>query len=163
MNKSIRNSLTLALVSILALFSFVAASGQVRSAGADATLGPNTGKLAAVRNDGLAPKKKTPERFADYAIKAADIQKVPDPQLWRVLNYLLPEVFPRAEGAWHTRLQRYVFYVDSTQWEPEQVENLRPQDVQEVQVWDKRIGPTPMALPGLARTRFIVSIVTKEK
>jgi hypothetical protein len=30
-------------------------------------------------------------------------------------------------------------------------------------VWDRRIGPTPMARPGLAGTRFIVSIVTKEK
>jgi len=161
MKKSLRTSLTLVLVSILACLFFVTASGQEHNSKPSATLGAKAGELRAHQDVGLAPKSKTPERVADYVVKAADIQQDPDPQFWRVLNYLLPEVFPRAEGAWHTSLQRYVFYVDSTQWEPEQVEDLRPQDVQEVQVWDSRRGPTPMAIPGLERTRFIVSILAK--
>jgi len=60
MNKSIRNLLTVGLVSMVAFFSFVAASGQVHGARAEATLAVNAGDLGALQKDGLAPKKKTP-------------------------------------------------------------------------------------------------------
>jgi hypothetical protein len=154
MQRSFRTSLILISASLI---SCSAASGQTRSEMA----GPAAKGMTSLTQATPAPQQRTPERVADYVVKAADIQKVPDPQFWRVLNYLLPEVFPRAEGGWHTRLQQYVFYVDSTKWEPEDVEDLNPQDVKEVQVWDSRRGPTPIAIPGLARTRFIVSIETK--
>jgi hypothetical protein len=158
MLRSFRTSLILISVSLI---SFSAASGQAKSEMAGTVAGLAAKEMTSLKKATPAPQQRTRERFPDYLVKAADIQRVPDPQFWRVLNYLLPEVFPRAEGAWHTQLQRYVFYVDSTKWEPEDVEDLSPVDVKEVQVWDSWRGPTPMAIPGLARTRYIVSIETK--
>ena len=155
MLRSRRHSIILFLPLIVVLF-LTTSSGNAQDK-------PTPASSLAAEHVTKAPEHPVEGRSPDYLVKAAKIQKVGDMEFWRAMNYLLPELFPRKESAWHTWLQRYVFYVDTTKMEPEEVENLPTQDVTEIAVWDSRVAPAPMAFPAIAHTRYIVSIETKQK
>jgi hypothetical protein len=156
MLRSRRQSIISLCLPLIVVVFFATTSGQAQDKLTRAS-SPAAGQAT------MVPERPVEGRSPDYLVKAAEIQKVGDMEFWRAMNYLLPELFPRKESAWHSWLQRYVFYVDTTKMEPEEVENLPTEDVTEIAVWDSRVAPAPMAFPAIAHTRYIVSIETKPK
>lgn len=108
----------------------------------------------------LACSQPLQAKLPHRVITATDIQKAGDQQFQYVLHYLLPDVFPRTDQAWERTSKRMTIYVDNKKFEPEYINRLRPGDVTRILIWETRWEPSPMSLPTLSGTKYVVSIET---
>jgi hypothetical protein len=100
------------------------------------------------------------ERMPHRTITSDDIRKAGDDRFKLVLHYLMPDLFPKTDQAWHNTQQQITFYVDNELCEQEDLEDLDPQNVKRIVIWEKRWESAPMAFPDLATSRFVVRIET---
>ena len=108
----------------------------------------------------LACGQPVEERFPHRVITAEEIRKAGDEPLQRVLHYLLPDVFPKTEQAWLRTIGTISIYVDNQRFEPEYINRIQPGDVRRILIWETRWEPSPMSLPALNNTKYVVSIET---
>ncbi|HCA79134.1 MAG TPA: hypothetical protein DEP53_05300 [Bacteroidetes bacterium] len=108
----------------------------------------------------LACSQPLQEKLPHRVITANDIQKAGDQKFQYVLHYLLPDVFPRTDQAWERTGKRMSIYVDNERFEPEYINRIRPGDVKRILIWETRWEPSPMSLPALNGTKYVVSIET---
>ncbi len=108
----------------------------------------------------LAYGQPLEERFPHRVITARDIQKAGDQPFQNVLHYLLPNVFPKTDQAWLNTISTMSFYVDNERFEPEYINRIRPGDVTRILIWERPWESSPMSLPTLNNTKYVVSIET---
>lgn len=108
----------------------------------------------------LACSQPLQEKLPHRVITATDIQKAGDQQFQYVLHYLLPDVFPRTDQAWERTGKRMSLFVDNERFEPEYINRILPGDVTRILIWETRWEPSPMSLPALSGTKYVVSIET---
>jgi hypothetical protein len=99
-------------------------------------------------------------RFPRRIISAEDIKKAGDDRFKLVLHYLMPDLFPKTEQGWFNKLTDITFYVDDDRCEQEDLDDLDPQQVKRIVIWEKRWEPAPLEFPDLAQSRYIVRIET---
>lgn len=100
------------------------------------------------------------DRIPHRVINAEEIKKAGDDRFKLVLHYLMPDLFPKTEQGWFNKLGDITFYVDGDHCEQEDLEDLDPLQVKRIVIWEKRWEPSPMNLPDLAYSRYIVRIET---
>jgi hypothetical protein len=100
------------------------------------------------------------ERIPHRVITAQDIHEAGDQKFQNVLHYLLPDVFPKTDQAWLRTISTMSIYVDNERFEPENINSIQPGDVTRILIWEAPWEPSPMSLPTLSRTKYVVSIET---
>jgi hypothetical protein len=70
-------------------------------------------------------------------VEAREIQKAGYDQFRLTLHYLMPDVFPRTAEGWSGRMSEFTIYVDKERCEPEYLDDLDPQQVKKITVWEK--------------------------
>jgi|WetSurMetagenome_2_1015567.scaffolds.fasta_scaffold844614_1 hypothetical protein len=100
------------------------------------------------------------DRIPHRTISSDDIRKAGDDRFKLVLHYLMPDLFPKTEQAWHNTEKQITFYVDNEICEQEDLEDLDPQHVKRISIWEKHWEPGPMAFPDLVSSRYVVRIET---
>jgi hypothetical protein len=100
------------------------------------------------------------ERFPHRVITAKDIQKAGDQPFQNVLHYLLPDVFPKTDQAWLRTINTMSVYLNKERFEPEYINRIQPGDVTRILIWERPWEPSPMSLPTLNNTKYVVSIET---
>jgi len=108
----------------------------------------------------LATAQPLEEKFPHRVITAKDIEKAGDQSFQHVLHFLLPEVFPKTDQAWMRTINTMSIFVDSERFEPEYINRIQPGDVTRILIWEKPWEPSPMSLPTLNNTKYVVSIET---
>ena len=116
--------------------------------------------LLSVLAGSLAYGQPLEERFPHRLITAKEIQKAGDQPFQNVLHYLLPDVFPKTDQAWQRTINTMSFYVDKKRFEPEYINRIQPGDVTRILIWERPWEPSPMSLPTLSNTKYVVSIET---
>ena len=108
----------------------------------------------------LSRAQSQENRFPHRIINAEEIKKAGDERFKLVLHYLMPDLFPKTEQGWLSKTASMTFYVDDDRCEQEDLDDLDPQQVKRIVIWEKRWEPGPMNLPDLAYSRYIVRIET---
>lgn len=108
----------------------------------------------------LACTQPLAEKFPHRVITANEIEKAGDQSFQNVLHYLLPDVFPKTDQAWLRTINTMSIYVDNEKFEPEYIDRINPADVTRILIWEKPWEPSPMSLPTLNSTKYVVSIET---
>lgn len=101
-------------------------------------------------------KDNSPRRV----ITMEEIQKAGGQDLQKVLNYLLPDLFPKNEEAWYRATRGVTFYVDKTRFEPEDLHSIDVKSVKRILIWEKPWEHAPAEFPSLLNSRYVVSIQT---
>ena len=111
----------------------------------------------------LATAQPLEHKFPHRVISAEDIEKAGDQSFQNVLHFLLPEVFPKTDQAWLRTINTMSMYVDNERFDPEYINRIVPSDVTRILIWERPWEPSPMSLPTLNHTKYVVSIETKHK
>jgi hypothetical protein len=93
-------------------------------------------------------------------MEAKEIQKAGYEQFRLTLHYLMPDVFHKTAEAWSGKTSEFTIHVEYERCEPEYIDDIDPQQVKWITVWEKSWDIMPLALPSLAPSRYVVSIET---
>lgn len=93
-------------------------------------------------------------------ISLEEIQKAGDQDLQKVLNYLLPDLFPKNEESWYRAAEGVTIYIGNVRFEPEDLRSVDAKSVTRILIWEKPWEQAPAEFPSLLKSRYVLSIET---